>query len=57
MIKKKMIDCGAMTGVSETAIASSDVGSQKPDISESNLSFEQRKEILALQQAHYKKKN
>lgn len=52
-----MIDCGAMTGVSETAIASSDVGSQKPDISESNLSFEQRKEILALQQAHYKKKN
>lgn len=46
----------AMTGVSEMAIEGSDIGSQKPDISMNNLSFEQRKKILALQQAHDKKK-
>lgn len=50
LIQKKLIDCGVITDVSETA----DVGSQRFDFSMSNLSFEQRREMLELQQAHEK---
>lgn len=50
LIKSALVDCGVLIPVSETA----DEGMGKFDFSESNLSFEQRKELLELRQAHEK---